>query len=266
MADDADRDPDAGVHSITAIAPAGRAVVRFDVPLAQVHGAPGWLTALRLAVVVVAGLLLPLSALALAAALVGLWLATGWLLRYPVVLPAGRALFEGGLGNTSEPGRHWLRRRRTEQAHSIPLDPLALDWRPAPTRLEGDGVEGWLELELRARVRPRDDEAGQFLALMEYRGWSEFPALCARRLREELVDAVVEQLGRAGRLKPGPVRPATLDHEVRPALTEGLHALGLGVEAFEHVEVRLLPRTDDLGADDRVRLTRTMPELPARRS
>ncbi|MCA9709929.1 MAG: hypothetical protein KDK70_29085, partial [Myxococcales bacterium] len=175
-----------GPTALQAVEPAGRPRVRIDTPLVQEHAAPWWVLVVR-ALVVAAALLLPLEGALVLAAMVVAWLSSGWVIRYPVDLPPGRVLFEGGVAHSDQPGRRWLRPRRTETAYSIDGAPLRIDWRPAPTGLQGPGGPAWLELSLVVRVRPRDDEVGQFLALLQYHLWHDIAASATTALRREII-------------------------------------------------------------------------------
>lgn len=243
------RDPGAG--ALQAIAPGGSPMVRVEVPLALLHAPPRWERPVRLAILVAAGLWLPVSGGGLIAVLVALWVVSGLVVRYRVRLDPGRALFKGGLSNTSEPGRYWLRRRWFGNAHSIPLETLRLDWRPAPTRIEGAAEDAWLELRLEIWVRPGADPAGQFTALMNYGLWHQHPGALARQLREEVVGALVEHLGAAlelGRVQDGAI--AIGEDQWRPPLDEGLHRLGLQRVATGRGQGWLRRRTEDLSSED----------------
>ncbi len=245
--------------SLTALEPAGNAMVRIDTKLMEEHPPPWWLMPLRLGLIGTAGVLLPAQGAVLGGLLVTLWLVSGFVVRFPVRLPPGRALFQGGVANTGEPGRYWLRRRWSEVPHSIPLDPLRLDWNPAPTRLEGGSEDVWLELSLVAWVRPRSDEVGQFFALLSYRAWTEHASLCAGKLRGEVLDAVVEFIGDQGLVDRMTGGTMLLGDELLPAIDEGLAPLGLERVALGEFSACLRSQTEDLSSEDRVRIHRTPP-------
>lgn len=239
--------------ALARVEPASQAVVTLEGRLVQPHPAPWWVMALRMALGLGAVLGLPLEGAALAVVAVVIWLASGLLVRYPVRLPPGRALFLGGVGNTDVPGRYWLRRRWREAAFSIPLQPLHLRWQPAPTRVQHLEHGGWLELELELWVRPREDEAGQFLALMQYDLWQQHPRQAAKKLREELLEAIVEHLRHARLVERGTAaRLSVEEREVEGAIERGLHALGLERVDGGHARVVVTPRTEQLASEDRL--------------
>lgn len=227
--------------------------VRLDSTLATLHPTPKWLVALRVGLTVAVLLLAPLSNLLLAVAGAATWLLGGVVLRYPVTLPPGRALFCGGLENTDVPGRYWLRPRWRDTPHSIPTTPLSLDWQPAPTRLhaEDEGVR-WLELRLRLQVASSPREAEQFVALMQFEGWQTYPQALGRRLRRHVMPELVDALQSADLSERSAEHSIDVMPSLRPALDPALRTLGLHVlEAGECTAV-LGPRTDDLQTDDRV--------------
>lgn len=224
-------------------------MVRVEGALVQEHGAPWWVLLTRVGLVVGATLLLPLQGVVLAPVLVALWIVSAFVVRYPVTLAPGRALFLGGYRNTDRPGRYWVRRRRAERAFSISRSTRRIDWRPAPTRLMGAG-DAWLELTLELWVEPRPDEAGQFTALLQYQLWHEHHSAVATRLRKDVLDLIVDHLGEAGVLARMQGRPLVLGDEVLPALDEGLEQLGLRRVALGRRESRLVPRTEDLSSED----------------
>lgn len=241
--------------TLAGVEPSGAPVVRVEPTLAELHRPPWWERPTRLAILVAAGLGLPASGggAVLVIVLGVLWIVSGFVVRYPVTLRPGRALFEGGLSNTSEPGRYWLRRRWSGNAHSIPLHVLRIHWRPAPTRLRGGAEEPWLEIDLEIWVRPRSDEVGQFTALMKYWVWHQHPATIAKQLREEVLGALVERLDPAQ--VPSRTEGRRLDVEatdLRVALDEGLGRLGLERVAVGRARVQVLPRTEDLSNADQV--------------
>lgn len=233
--------------------PSTAALVTIEGSLVQPHPPPWWLLPLRMVLVLGAVLGLPLSGVELAVVAAVIWIGSGVLLRYPVRLPPGRALFLGGVGNADVPRRYWLRRRWREVAFSIPLLPLQLRWQPAPTRVQHLEHTGWLELELELQVRPREDEAGQFLALMQYELWQQHPGQAAKGLRQELLERVLERLRHAGLVERGTAAPVEVEErEVEAAIDEGLAALGLVRGEGGHVRVLVTPRTEDLASEDRV--------------
>lgn len=239
---------------ITPWSPSGRAVVIVQTKLAEEHPAPRWILPTRALILAIAVALVPAKGIVLGVMLLTVWVLSGLLVRYRVELPPGRALFKGGLGNTSEPGTYWLRRRWTEKPHSISLAPLYLDWRPAPTRIEQGPRQVWLELEAELWIEPRSDDVGQFRALLAYDSWSEHPVLAASGLRDEVLDAVVEHVAKAGlvpRAELGPLRLGD-DADVQLAIALGLQELGLELRHMGPRRIALVPRTDDLATNDRL--------------
>ncbi len=245
---------EAHAPAIVAVGPESQGVVVLSTTLAEPHPAPGWILPARFALMVGAAVAVPAKGVVLGVLLLALWVVSGFAVRYPVVLSPGRALFKGGLGNTATPGRYWLRRYWGEAAHSIPLGAVHLDWRPAPTRLEQAELHVWLELALDLWVEPRTDDVGQFRALLTYGLWQEHPRGATKRLRAEVIDAVVEHLGQAGLLARAGQRPVPLEHDddVRLALAEGLSELGLELRAVVARRAVLVPRSEALETEDRL--------------
>lgn len=239
---------------ITPWSPSGRAVVIVQTKLSEKHPPPWWILPTRALLLASAVALVPAKGTVLGVMLLTVWVLSGLLVRYRVELPQGRALFKGGLGNTGEPGTYWLRRRWMEHAHSIPLAPLHLDWRPAPTRVEQGPRQVWLELEAELWIEPCRDDVGQFRALLAYDSWSEHPVLAASGLRSEVLDAVVEHVAKAGLVPRAELAPLQLgdDADVQLAIAMGLQELGLELCRMGSLRIALVPRTDDLATNDRL--------------
>ncbi|MCA9711165.1 MAG: hypothetical protein KDK70_35325, partial [Myxococcales bacterium] len=251
--------------ALQAVEPSGQAQVRIDgPPLVEQHPAPWWVLATRLAILGASAAAISAKTIVLIPVLLSVWIVSGLVVRYPVRLRPGRALLVGGLTNTDRPGRHWLRRRMTEAPHSIELAPLRIDWHPAPTHLDGAEHPAWLELRAELWVQPRSDEVGQFSALLLYRAWHEHPPSVASRLRREVIDGLVECIDEAELLERAQGQPLELGDELLPALDELLYELGLQRVALRHYGVRLVPQTEDLSSEDRVRLDRAPPPSDAR--
>jgi hypothetical protein len=243
--------------AIIAAGPEGRGVVIVQTELAQEHPAPWWVLPARISLLFGAVVMIPATGVGLAVLLVAVWLVSGLLVRYRVRLSPARALFKGGLANTTTPGTHWLRRRWTETACSISLAPLHLDWRPAPTRLDQAERRAWLELTIELWVEPCSDELGQFRALLGLQRWQAHPTAAAKTLRAEVLDALVEHVRLAGlmaRVGDGPVPVEGEDVDL--ALASGLRALGLELRHVGSRRITLVPRTDDLGTEDRLWIDR----------
>jgi Protein kinase domain len=238
--------------SLVAVGPSNAAVVILQTKLAEEHPAPGWVLLARLSILGGALMMLPARGMVLAVVMAAVWVVSGFVVRYPVRLAPGRALFMGGYGNTNVPEVYWLRRRWTEKAHSIPLEPLHLDWRPAPTRIEHGERHCWLELELELWATPRSDDLGQFIALLKYHSWQEYPRAAPRTLREEVLDAVVEHIKEAGLFERALAAPVRLDDAVQSAIELGLRELGLELLAIGAQHITLRPHTDDLATEDRL--------------
>jgi len=169
-------------------------------------------------------------------------------------------MYLGGLGNTAQPGRHWLRRRWSDPAHSIPTTPLRLLFAPAPTRLEGrESSTRWLELELELWVAPREDPLGQFVALLAYKAWQTHPWVLAQKLRRELLPAVVAALGSVELLARSSVEIVAVNQALSSALEPALATLGLKLLARGTTRATLGPSTDNLQTEDRVVLERSDP-------
>lgn len=239
-------------QAIATVGPSNQPVVVMQAPLAQLHPAPRWLMLVRLAVLGGSIVAVPASGWVLAPLVVAIWIASGLLVRYPVRLPPGRAMFLGGLSNTDQPGRYWLRRRWVDKPCSISLQPLYLDWRPAPTRVDHGEHYRWLELELELWVQPRTDDVGQFTALLQYQTWTAHPRIAATKLRDELLGAVVGQLEPAGLLEGAPSAVVRVDGVLEAALDEGLSRIGLSRVRVGRQRAELRARTDDLSGEDRL--------------
>lgn len=253
------------VTTLEAVEPGGSPMVRIEPALVERHAPPWWERAVRLAMVAAAGLWVPASGAVLLVVIGVVWVVSGLVVRYPVQLAPGRALYMGGLSNTGEPGRYWLRRRWFGNAYSIPQDTLHIDWRLAPTRIEGAAHPVWLELRLEVSVRPRSDDAGQFTALMKYSLWHEHRTTLAKQLRKEVVGALTEHLDRARVLERVAGEPMAVEaQDLLPPLDEGLGRLGLERVVMGRHEGWLVPRTEDLSSEDWVRVTRASPpeDLP----
>jgi hypothetical protein len=192
--------------------------------------------------------------------LLAIWMVSGLVLRHRVTLAPGRALFKGGLENTGVPGTYWLRHRRGEAPFTISLEPLHLDWRPAPTRLEQGGEQVWLELAVELWVEPCADDVGQFRALTNYQLWQEYPQTAAKKLRTDVLGAVVEHIRDAGLLARvrGSKVPITGD-DVLLALALGLQLLGLELRHAGPRRIALVARTEDLETEDRLWIDRRPP-------
>jgi hypothetical protein len=238
---------------IVADGPRSDGVVVVQAKLAQEHPAPWWVLPSRLGILAGSVVMLPAKGVVLGVLLLTIWVVSGFLVRYPVTLAPGRALFKGGLANTGVPGTYWLRRRWLEAPHSIPLTPLHLDWRPAPTRLEQGGRLAWLELELELWVEPCADDVGQFRALLGYQLWQQHPRMAAKRLRAAVLGAVVEHVAGAGLMAELGGAPRRLDgDDVRLAIAMGLQGLGLELREVATQRIALALRTEDLETEDRL--------------
>jgi hypothetical protein len=237
---------------IVAVGPASEAVVIVQSKLAEVHPAPWWVLPVRLSILAGSIATLPARGTVLWVLVAAIWVVSGFVVRYSVQLPPGRALYRGGISNTGTPGTHWLRRRWFDSAHSISTEPLHIDWRPAPTRLEQGEVHCWLELELELWVEPRTDDVGQFVALLNYHSWQDHPRAAARKLRDDVLDAVVGYVRDQGLVGRGAGSPVRLDGEVEAAIDAGLHKVGLERGHVGKRRITLLPHTDDLSTEDRL--------------
>lgn len=229
--------------------------VSVPATLAKDHPAPFWVFPIRIAMFFAVLFALPLGdsiAWILAAVT---WIVSSFVVRYPVQLPPGRALYKGGISNTGEPGRYWLRKRLFDTPRSISNNALTLEWRPAPTRLNapGDRVR-WLELSANLRFQPRSDEVGQFSALLKYGSWSSYPHRLAKELREEVISDMAEVLSVAALFEASRQTRVSVREQVTPALTSGLAELGLTLVAVDEVHATLGAQTDDLQTEDRVDL------------
>jgi hypothetical protein len=237
--------------------PSSNGVVVVETTLAELHPAPWWVLPVRAAILAGAAPLLAAKGFVLGVLLLAVWVASGFVVRYRVELPPGRALFKGGIWNTGVPGTYRLRRRWTERAHSIPTVPLHLDWRPAPTRLDQPDRgerQVWLELDLELWVEPSKNDLGQFQALFTYLRWHQHRWVATRQLRERLVHALVEHVGATGLLAHVDGSPVRLDddEDVQLAIELGLEALGLELRVWRPRRIALCPRTDDLETQDRL--------------
>jgi hypothetical protein len=229
-------------------------VVIVQTPLAQDHPAPRWILPVRLAILAGSAVALPAKGMVLGVLLLAIWVVSGFVVRYRVELPPGRALFKGGLGNTGVPGTYHLRRRWLESAYSIPTATLHLDWRPVPTRLEQGEHHAWLELALDLWVEPCRDDMGQFRALLNYHLWQAHPRTATKKLRDDVIAALVEHVAEAGLLARASAAPVRLEHDddVQLALATGLREVGLELLHATPRRLALVPRTDDLETDDRL--------------
>lgn len=224
------------------------------------HPAPPWLLPARVALLAILIFALPLDGLLLGAVVVAAWFVSGLVFRYPLSLPKDRALYLGGLGNTARPGRHWLRRRWSDPAHSIPTTPLRLLFSPAPTRLDDrEPSTRWLELELELWVAPRGDQLGQFVALLEYKAWQTHPWVLAQKLRQKLLPALVAALGSADLLARSSTETVPVNEALSSAVEPALATLGLKILAHGTTRATLGPSTDNLQTEDRVVLERSDP-------
>lgn len=239
---------------VTPVSPSGRGVVIVQTKLVEEHAAPRWILPTRVLILASAVALVPAKGIVLGVMLLAAWVLSGLVLRYRVELPPGRALYKGGISNTGEPGTYWLRRRWTDKPCSISLAPLYLDWRPAPTRIDQGPRQVWLELEAELWVEPRSDDVGQFRALLAYQMWHEHPVLAANRLRDEVLDAVVEHVAEAGLLPRAELARLRLgdDADMQIAIAMGLQEMGLELRHLGPRRIELSPRTDDLATEDRL--------------
>ena len=242
-----------GTITLTPVKSEHEPTVTLNVTLKEDHPAPKWVFPIRAAMVLGVLFALPLGdsiAWILAAVT---WIVSSFIVRYPVELAPGRALYKGGISNTDEPGRYWLRTRMFDTARSISTAPLRVQWRPAPTRLDapGDRVR-WLELSLDLRVQPRADDVGQFSALMKFGSWSSWPHQIAKQLREEVISSLAEELGVAALFEASRTGRVDVREHVTPALNSGLSDLGLSLVAVDEVSATLGPQTEELQVEDQV--------------
>ena len=249
---------------IVAVGPSSAGVVVVQTKLAESHPAPWWILPARLAILAGAVPWIDTTGVVLGVLLLAVWMVSGLVVRYRVVLPAGRALFKGGLGNTGVPGTYWLRRRWSESAYSIPTAPLCFDWRPAPTRLEQGERQAWLELEAQLWVEPCADDLGQFSALVNYELWHQHAKAASKGLRSEVLEAVVEHLGANGLLLRVAGSAVRLDHDedVQLALALGLRELGLELRHMGPCRISLASRTASLETHDRLWIDARPPPAP----
>lgn len=214
--------------ALAACAPKDPAVVDMRVgELVERHTAPLWILPARIVVLGSAIALLPASGWVLAVLALTIFIVSGYVLRYPIVLPEGRALYLGGLSNTSEPGRHWVRHRWTGHSYSISNRRMGLSWRPAPVDLGAEGRPCWLELELSVVVQPSEEDVGQFRALLNYEAWESNPQRLAMILRDKVLPPVVASSRAARRAVHDSGRPIPIERAIAPAIAEGLEAIGL---------------------------------------
>lgn len=249
---------------IVPVGPSRDGVVVVQTRLAEEHPAPWWIVPARLAILAGMVPLLEAQGVVLVALLLAVWVVSGWVVRYRVVLPPGRALRKGGRGSTRVPGTYWLRRRWSARACSIPTHPLHVDWRPAPTRLEQGEHQAWLELEAQLWVEPCADEPGQRRALLSYERWHEHATAASVGLRNAVLEAVVEHIGANGLLLrvAGPAVRLDDDADVRLAIARGLRELGLELRHMGPCRIALVSRAESLETHDRLWLDTRPPPSP----